>query len=66
MKEIRVAEIRAEAPAGAESLTLWGQPIVFDTPTTIHDPAGDYIEITRIYRGNNRNEHRTAGNRAFS
>ena len=43
MKEIRVAEIRAEAPAGAESLTLWGQPIVFDTPTTIHDPAGDYI-----------------------
>ena len=42
MKEIRVAEIRAEAPAGAESLTLWGQPIVFDTPTTIHDPAGDY------------------------
>ena len=49
MKEIRVAEIRAEAPAGTESLTLWGQPIVFDTPTTIHDPAGDYIEI--IQRG---------------
>ena len=49
MKEIRVAEIRAEAPAGAESLTLWGQPIVFDTPTTIHDPAGEYIEI--IQRG---------------
>lgn len=47
MKEIRVTEIRAEAPAGAESLILTGRPIVYDTPTVIHDPAGDYIEIIR-------------------
>ena len=49
MKEYRVTEIRAEAPAGAQSLYLVGLPIVFDTPTTIHDPAGEYIEI--ITRG---------------
>ena len=49
MKEIRIAEIRAEAPAGAEGFHLWGRPIVFDTPTTINDPAGAYIEI--IQRG---------------
>ncbi len=47
MKEIRMTEIRAEAPAGAESLILTGRPIVFDTPTTIHDPAGEYIEIIK-------------------
>ena len=45
MKEIRLAEIRADAPAGAQSLILVGTPIVYDTPTTIHDPAGEYIEI---------------------
>ena len=49
MKEVRVTEIRAEAPAGAEGFHLWGRPIVFDTPTTINDPAGAYIEI--IQRG---------------
>mgnify|MGYP000044336668 CR=1 FL=1 len=49
MKEIRVAEIRAEAPAGAESFILRGRPIVYDTPTVIHDPAGEYIEV--IQRG---------------
>jgi hypothetical protein len=49
MKETRVAEIRAETPAGEESLILWGQPILYDTPTTINDPAGKYIEI--IQRG---------------
>lgn len=49
MKEIRIVEIRADAPAGAESLVLCGQPIVYDTPTTINDPAGAYIEI--IQRG---------------
>lgn len=47
VKEIRIAEIRAEAPAGAESLYLVGNPIVYDTPTTIKDPAGDYIEIIK-------------------
>lgn len=49
MKETRIAELRATAPAGAESLILWGQPIVYDMPTTINDPAGQYIEI--IQRG---------------
>jgi len=49
MKEVRVAEIRAETPEGAEGFHLWGRPIVFDTPTTINDPAGAYIEI--IQRG---------------
>ena len=51
MKEIRIATIKAEeratATADAKSLTLWGQPIVYDIPTTIHDPAGDYIEIIK-------------------
>ena len=47
MKEIRIAEIRATAPAGAESLILAGMPIVFDTPAVIHDPAGSYTEIIR-------------------
>lgn len=47
MKEIRVTEIRAEAPAGDKSLILCGRPIVYDTPTVIHDPAGEYIEIIR-------------------
>ena len=49
MKELRIAEIRAEIPAGTESRILSGRPIVFDTPTTIHDPAGAYTEI--IQRG---------------
>lgn len=49
MKEIRIAEIRADVPAGTESLYLVGTPIVYDTPTTIHDPAGEYIDI--IQRG---------------
>lgn len=47
MKEIRVTEIRTAAPAGTENLILCGRPIVYDVPTTIHDPAGEYIEIIR-------------------
>lgn len=47
MKETRIIEIRADAPAGAESLILTGRPIVFDTPTVINDPAGKYIEIIK-------------------
>lgn len=51
MKELRIASIKAEtradAAAASESLILWGQPIVYDQPTTIHDPAGDYIEIIK-------------------
>lgn len=53
MKEIRIAEIKAEiradATAGADSLYLVGTPIVYDEPTVINDPAGEYIEI--IQRG---------------
>lgn len=48
MKETRFAEIRADAPAGAESLYLIGQPIVYDQPTTINDPlGGSYTEIIK-------------------
>lgn len=51
MKELRVtqltAETRADTAAAVDSLILWGRPIVYDTPTTIHDPAGDYIEIIK-------------------
>jgi len=47
MKELRVFEIRAEAPAGADSLILEGMPIVYDQPTEINDPAGRYTEIIR-------------------
>lgn len=50
MKETRVIEIRANDPVGEqEALILTGVPIVFDTPTTINDPAGQYIEV--IQRG---------------
>ena len=50
MKEIRLAEIRAEQPAGdSKALILQGVAIVYDTPTTINDPAGQYIEV--IERG---------------
>lgn len=49
MKEIRVAEIRAEAtPAGGEkALILRGRPVVYETPTTINDICGSYIEIIK-------------------
>lgn len=39
-KEIRSAPIEA-----AEGLTLVGYPVVFETPTTIHTPSGDYTEV---------------------
>lgn len=49
MKELRTCEIRAEAPAaeGSGSLVLEGMPIVYDTPTTINDPAGSYTEVIK-------------------
>ena len=47
MKEIRVCEIRAEASADVEILVLEGLPIVYDKPTTINDPKGEFIEIIR-------------------
>lgn len=48
MKEVRVCEIRAGAAAGAQNaLRLEGRPIVYNQTTTIHDPAGAYIEIIR-------------------
>ena len=49
MKELRTAEIRAEAPTaeGSGSLVIEGMPIVFDTPTVINDPTGSYTEIIK-------------------
>lgn len=51
MKELRIAQLqvetRADTAAASESLILWGRPIVYDTPTTINDPAGQYIEIIK-------------------
>lgn len=49
MKEIRLCELRAEASADAKALTIQGRPIVYDQPTTINDPAGNFTEI--IHRG---------------
>ncbi len=47
MKELRVAELRAAEPAGDSSLILNGRPIVYDQPTTIKAPFGEYIEIIK-------------------
>jgi HK97 family phage prohead protease len=47
MKEIRSIEIRANAPAGTDSLIISGQPIVYDRPAVINSPAGQYTEIIR-------------------
>ena len=51
MKEVRVAEIRANTPPadGEKALILSGRPVVYDTPTQINDISGSYIEI--IERG---------------
>ncbi|NWO14675.1 HK97 family phage prohead protease [Virgibacillus sp.] len=49
MKELRIAEIRAANPVGEGSLILTGRPIVYDQPTTIKAPFGEYIEV--IQRG---------------
>ena len=49
MKEVRVTEIRADTPPadGEKTLILTGRPVVYDTPTTIHDISGNYIEIVK-------------------
>ena len=47
MKELRVCEIRAEAAAAGEALRLEGMPMVFNQPTLINDPKGQYVEIIR-------------------
>ena len=49
MKEIRVAEIRAEAPPadGEKALILSGRPVVYESATEITDIGGSYIEIIR-------------------
>ena len=51
MKETRVANLNVETRAegdDAQSLVLVGMPIVFDTPTVIHDPfIGDYNEVIK-------------------
>jgi HK97 family phage prohead protease len=48
MKEIRVCEVRADAPAGAENrLIIEGTPIVYEQATRINDPAGTYKEVIK-------------------
>lgn len=49
MKEVRVTEIRANEPTadGEKALILSGRPVVYDTPTLIHDINGSYIEIVK-------------------
>ena len=49
MKEIRICEIRANAPTaeGAKAHILTGRPIVYDTPTTINDFSGSYKEVIK-------------------
>lgn len=47
MKELRIAEIRADATAEADGLILVGCPIVYDQETTIKDPFGEYKEIIK-------------------
>lgn len=47
MKELRIAELRAAEPVGDSSLILNGRPIVYDQPTTIKAPFGEYIEIIK-------------------
>lgn len=49
MKELRVAEIRASNSAEESDLILSGRPIVYDEPTTINAPFGEYTEV--IQRG---------------
>ena len=44
MNEHRIAEIRA---AGESGMSIQGTPIVYDIPTVINDPAGNYTEIIR-------------------
>ncbi len=46
MKELRICEVRAEAPAGA-GLMICGTPIVYEQPTTINGPAGPFTEVIR-------------------
>lgn len=48
MKEIRLAEIRAEEAAASQSLVLYGRAVVYDTPTTINDRnGGSYTEVIK-------------------
>lgn len=48
MKEIRICEIRAGTAEGEEKARkLEGRPIVYDQPTKINDPAGDFVEVIR-------------------
>ncbi|MED0665673.1 HK97 family phage prohead protease [Bacillus badius] len=47
MKELRIAELRTAEPVGDSSLILSGRPIVYDQPTTIKAPFGEYIEVIK-------------------
>ena len=46
MKEIRHVEIRTEQTE-SEGMVITGTPIVFDTPTIINDPMGNYTEVIK-------------------
>lgn len=46
MKELRICEVRAEVPAEA-GLMISGTPIVYEQPTTINSPAGQFTEVIR-------------------
>lgn len=46
---MKTKETRSAAIAAAGELVLEGWPVVFESPTTIHTPSGDYTEI--IHRG---------------
>ncbi|MBD7939457.1 HK97 family phage prohead protease [Cytobacillus sp. Sa5YUA1] len=47
MKELRVAELRAAEPKEQGDLILTGRPIIYDEPTTIKAPFGEYIEVIK-------------------
>jgi len=47
MKEQRISEVRADELAGSGGMVIQGRAIVFEQPTTIHDPAGEYIEVIK-------------------
>lgn len=46
---MKCKETRSAAIAAADDLVLEGYPVVFESPTTIHTPTGDYTEV--IHRG---------------
>lgn len=46
---MKTKEIRSASIAAGGNMVLVGYPVIFETPTTIHSPSGDFTEI--IHRG---------------